>query len=528
MLFLNTLTSAQVVKISYADSTKIIQDSLKNKDTSLNNLNIPISSDKLESEVKYQAKDSLVYDAINKKLMLYTNAEISFEDIKVTADYIEYLQDSSLLTALEIVTTTDDTSKVKPRINQGQESSTFSALYFNFKSKRALVENAYSQYGEGYILSSQVKRNNDNSINGYGNIYTTCNDPHPHFGIAAKKIKIIPNKVAVSGPANLVIEEIPTPLYLPFGLFPLKQGQRSGFKLPTYDMSDNLGFGLREGGYYFAISDHVDLLALADVYALGTWRAGIVSNYIYKYRFNGNFSLNYAYNKIGESYEPGNQISRNFFLTWSHAINPNVMPGSNFSANVNVGSSKYQTNNTYDANLYLNNNYSSNISYSKTWKDKPFNFSAALRHTQNTQTRLVQLTLPELNFSVNQVFPFQFRKDVIKPKWYEKIGASYQFSALNRLDFYDSTFNLSKLQMDDFQNGFKHSIPINASYNLLKFFNLTFGASYNEYWYTQKMLKQYNFTEGNLDTNKQTGFFYRQRFQSFFSGVNTYLRYQIV
>jgi hypothetical protein len=507
MLFLNTLTSAQVVKISYADSTKIIQDSLKNKDTSLNNLNIPISSDKLESEVKYQAKDSLVYDAINKKLMLYTNAEISFEDIKVTADYIEYLQDSSLLTALEIVTTTDDTSKVKPRINQGQESSTFSALYFNFKSKRALVENAYSQYGEGYILSSQVKRNNDNSINGYGNIYTTCNDPHPHFGIAAKKIKIIPNKVAVSGPANLVIEEIPTPLYLPFGLFPLKQGQRSGFKLPTYDMSDNLGFGLREGGYYFAISDHVDLLALADVYALGTWRAGIVSNYIYKYRFNGNFSLNYAYNKIGESYEPGNQISRNFFLTWSHAINPNVMPGSNFSANVNVGSSKYQTNNTYDANLYLNNNYSSNISYSKTWKDKPFNFSAALRHTQNTQTRLVQLTLPELNFSVNQVFPFQFRKDVIKPKWYEKIGASYQFSALNRLDFYDSTFNLSKLQMDDFQNGFKHSIPINASYNLLKFFNLTFGASYNEYWYTQKMLKQYNFTEGNLDTNKQTGFF---------------------
>ncbi|MBK8329664.1 MAG: hypothetical protein IPL09_09375 [Bacteroidetes bacterium] len=258
-------------------------------------------------------------------------------------------------------------------------------------------------------------------------------------------------------------------MYLPFGLFPLKQGQRSGFKLPTYDMSDNLGFGLREGGYYFAISDHVDLLALADVYALGTWRAGIVSNYIYKYRFNGNFSLNYAYNKIGESYEPGNQISRNFFLTWSHAINPNVMPGSNFSANVNVGSSKYQTNNTYDANLYLNNNYSSNISYSKTWKDQPFNFSAAPRHTQNTQTRLVQLTLPELNFSVNQVFPFQFRKDVIKPKWYEKIGASYQFSALNRLDFYDSTFNLSKLQMDDFQNGFKHSIPINASYNLLKF-----------------------------------------------------------
>lgn len=507
LLFLNTLTSAQVVNITYSDTTKNKKDTLAAEDTTLSKKTIPYSDDKLEFEVKYQAKDSLVYDAVNKKLMLYNSAEINYDDIKITADYIEYEQDSNRLTALEIKTEIEDTSKAKPRINQGEESSTFSALFFNFKSKRALVENAYSQYGEGFILSNQVKRNNDNSINGYGNVYTTCNNPHPHFGIAAKKIKIIPNKVAVSGPANLVIEEIPTPLYLPFGMFPLKQGQRSGFKLPTYDMSENLGFGLREGGYYFAISDHIDLLALADVYALGTWRAGLVSNYIYRYRFNGNFSFNYAYNKIGESYEPGNQISRNFFLTWNHSINPNVIPGSNFSASVNVGSSRYQTNNTYDANLYLNNNYSSNISYSKTWKDKPFNFSASLRHNQNTQTRLVQLTLPELNFSVNQIFPFQFRKDVIKPRWYEKIGASYQFSALNRLDFYDSTFNMSKLRMDDFQNGFKHSIPINATYNLLKFFNLTFGASYNEYWYTKKMLKQYDFLEGKLDTTSQTGFF---------------------
>ncbi|MCC7029879.1 MAG: LPS-assembly protein LptD [Chitinophagaceae bacterium] len=507
LLFLNTLTSAQVVKISYADTSKIKKDTVRPADSLHTKSGIPISADKLDSEVKYQAKDSMVYDAIQKKLLLYTDAEITYEDIKVTADYIEYLQDSSLLTALEIALEVEDTSRAKPRIYQGNEFSTFSALRFNFKSKRALIENAYSQYGEGFILSNQVKRNNDNSINGYGNIYTTCSDPHPHFGIAARKIKIIPNKIAVSGPANLVIEEIPTPLYLPFGLFPLKQGQRSGFKLPTYDMSENLGFGLREGGYYFAISDHVDLLALADVYALGTWRAGIVSNYIYRYRFNGNFSFNYAYNKIGESYEPGNSISRNFFITWSHTINPNVLPGSNFSANVNVGSSKYQTNNTYDANLYLNNNYSSNISYSKTWKDKPINFSAALRHNQNTQTRLVQLTLPELNFSVNQIFPFQFRKDVIKPRWYEKIGASYQFSALNRLDFYDSTFSLSTLKFDDFQNGFKHSVPINASYNLLKFFNLTFGANYNEYWYTKKMLRQYNFAEGSLDTSMQTGFF---------------------
>lgn len=511
VLFLNSLTQAQVVKITYTDSIKQAEKNKKD-DSVVVSSQFPVSPDRPESEIKYKAKDSLVYDAINKKLKLYNKAEISYEDIKVMADYIEYLQDSSLLTALEILSEEKDSTKEKPRIFQGQESSTFSSLFFNFKSKRALVENAYSQYGEGFILSRQVKRNNDNSISGLGNIYTTCSDPHPHFGIGAKKIKIVPGKVAVSGPANLVVEDIPTPLYLPFGLFPLKQGQRSGFKLPTYDMSDNLGFGLREGGYYFAINDHWDLMALADIYALGTWRAGFVSNYVYRYRFSGMFNFSYAYNKIGETYEPGGSISKNFMLNWSHTINPNVMPGSNLNVNVNVGSSKYQRNNTYDANLYLNNNYISNISYSKSWQNKPYNFSAALRHNQNTQTRLVLLTLPEMNFAVNQIFPFQLRKDIIKPRWYEKIGASYNFSVLNRLDFYDSVFSISNLKWKDFKNGFRHTVPINATYQVMKYFNWAFNVNYNEYWYTEKMQKGYNSIEGRLDTNINNGFFTARQF----------------
>ncbi|MBP9933007.1 MAG: LPS-assembly protein LptD [Chitinophagaceae bacterium] len=474
---------------------------------------LPLSKEQLDYSVSYQSLDSIVYDAAEKKLHLYEQAEIAYDDIKVKADYIYYHQDSSVMTALELKAGKPD-SAAKPQITQGQESSTFTSLQYNFKSKRALVENAYSQYGEGFILSEQVKRNNDNSINGFRNIYTTCNAEVPHFGIAARKIKIIPNKVAVSGSANLVIEEIPTPLYLPFGLFPLKQGQRSGFKLPTYDMSENLGFGLREGGYYFAINEHVDLLALADIYALGTWRAGFVSTYMYRYRFNGSFSFNYAYNKIGETYEPGNQSNRNFWLVWNHSINSNVIPGSTFSANVNIGSSKYQVNNSYDANLYLNNNFSSSISYTKTWKNKPFNFSAALRHNQNTGTRLVQLTLPELNFSVNQIFPFQWRKDIIKPRWYEKITANYQVSVLNRLDFYDSVFNINNLKFSDFQNGIQHRVPVQASYNVLKYMNLSFNLNYSEFWYTQKNFKQYNFETDKLDTTKEVGFFTAREFDA--------------
>jgi hypothetical protein len=279
-------------------------------------------------------------------------------------------------------------------------------------------------------------------------------------------------------------------------------------------MSENLGFGLREGGYYFAINEHVDLLALADIYALGTWRAGFVSTYMYRYRFNGSFSFNYAYNKIGETYEPGNQSNRNFFLVWNHSINPNVIPGSTFSANVNIGSSKYQVNNSYDANLYLNNNFTSSISYTKTWKNKPFNFSAALRHNQNTGTRLVQLTLPELNFSVNQIFPFQWRKDIIKPRWYEKITANYQVSVLNRLDFYDSVFNINNLKFSDFQNGIQHRVPVQASYNVLKYMNLSFNVNYSEFWYTQKNFKQYNFETDKLDTTKEVGFFTAREFDA--------------
>lgn len=506
LLFLNYLTWGQTATDSSLVGILAQKDSIKTS-------TLPLSQDRLEYMVSYQSQDSIVYDAGEKKLHLFEQAQITYDDIKVNADYIYYHQDSSIMTALELKVGKPD-SAPKPQITQGQESSTFMSLKYNFKSKRALVENAYSQYGEGFILSEQVKRNNDNSINGFRSIYTTCNAEVPHFGIAARKIKIIPNKVAVSGSANLVIEEIPTPLYLPFGLFPLKQGQRSGFKLPTYDMSENLGFGLREGGYYFAINEHIDLLALADIYALGTWRAGFVSNYIYRYRFNGSFSFNYAYNKIGETYEPGNQSNRNFFLVWNHTINPNVIPGSTFSANVNIGSSKYQVNNSYDASLYLNNNFTSSISYTKTWKNKPFNFSAALRHNQNTGTRLVQLTLPELNFSVNQIFPFQWRKDIIKPRWYEKITANYQVSVLNRLDFYDSVFNINNLKFSDFQNGIQHRVPVQASYSVLKYMNLSFNVNYNEFWYTQKNFKQYNFETEKLDTTREVGFFTAREFDA--------------
>ncbi|HNB82312.1 MAG TPA: putative LPS assembly protein LptD, partial [Chitinophagaceae bacterium] len=442
-----------------------------------------------------------------KELVLHRKAEISYDELKVTADWIAYNQDSSTLNALQ-KKGDSVASDEKPRITQEQESSTFTALRYNFKSKRALVENAYSQYGEGFIHSRQVKRNGNTEVSGFRNIYTTCNEEHPHFGIAARKIKIVPNQVAVSGSANLVIEDIPTPLILPFGLFPLQKGQRSGFKLPTYDMSEQLGFGLRELGYYFALGEHADLLLNTDLYAYGSYRLGFNSSYLYRYRFNGSLSFNYAYTKIGEPYEAGSQRYGAYAINWNHSIHPNIMPGASFNANVNVVSSRnYQRFNSYDANRYLNNNYASNISYSKTWAGKPYNFTASLRHQQNTQTHNVAVTLPELAFSVLQLYPFQFRNDIVKPRWYEKISFSYNFNASNQLTFNDSTFSLRTLRLRDFQNGFKHQIPIAASYNILKYINANTTLNYTERWYTKREFRSYNFNEFKTDTVITDGFF---------------------
>lgn len=510
ILFLNSLTRAQQLRSVADTAIQVIDTSeIKNKVLADSTKSIPISNDKLQSTVAYEAKDSIVYDAKKKMLYLHQGAVISYEDMKVNSDFIVYEQDSNRLTALQIdsVQQSKDSSVVPSRLSQGTESSTFTALKYNFKSKRALVENAYSQYGDGFIISNQVKRNKDETINGYKNIYTTCSDPHPHFGIGAKRIKIIPNKVAVSGSANLIIEDIPTPLFLPFGLFPLKKGQRSGFILPTYSVSESVGFGLRGGGYYFALNDHYDLKLMADVYTLGSWTLGAFTNYIYRYRFNGNFGLNFAYNKIGESYEPGNINSRDFSLTWRHTVDPKVLVNSSFSANVNIRSSKYNTYNTYDANSYLQNSLNSNISYSKNWPGKPFSFSAAARHSQNTQTRRYDVTLPELNFNVNQIYPFQFRKDIIKPRWYEKITASYNAHALNMLSFYDSSFSLNTMRWDDFNNGLEQGANVGATYNVLKYFNWTINADYHEYWYTKKFFQQYDFQEEGLRKDTLRGFY---------------------
>ncbi len=520
-------TKAKDTVINVTDSIKLkgsagISDTTAKKDSTANNgdnskraqlereLGIKISKDALPSIINAKAEDSAKLDMKSNVFYLYRKAKVNYEDLELNAGQVQYDQASSIVSAFPY-SLVKDTGENKQTFTQGKEKFTYDSIQYNFKSKRAIVRNVHSQYGEGYVMSEQVKRNPDQSIYGYHSVYTTCALDTPHFGIFAHKIKVIPGKVIVSGPANLTIEGIPTPLILPFGLFPVSQKQKSGFVLPTYTIEQSRGLGLRNGGYYFYMNDHVDLLGQADIYTKGSYLVTGVTDYNYLYKFRGMLRFSYAYNKTGEDFEPGGYVTKDFRLNWTHQSDGKAVPGQSFSASVDLGTNSYYSNNSYDPNQILRNQYQSNVSYSKTWTRSSLTMSAL--HNQNTANKQQNLSLPSLNFRINQINPFQ-RATSIGSHWYDKITTSYTLDLLNKSTFYDSTFSLTNLSLKNFQTGARHSIPVSASYTVLKYIQMSFSVNYNEYWLTDKTYYQYNNTDKKIDTNQSNGFYTARDFNT--------------
>lgn len=529
VFFISVLTSsaqAQTTNIPL-DSTVNVPDTLKvNPDTTAiaatdslsaqlieDSLGIRISKDALTSVVTAEATDSAVLNMADNQFYLYGDAKVKYEDLNLGAGQISFNQSTNVITA-QPTYDTSGTATTRPTFTQGSETVTYDSLQYNFRSKRAIIRNARSQYGEGYVFSEQIKRNPDQSIYGWRNVYTTCALDTPHFGIRAQRIKVVPNRVIASASANVMVEQVPTPVFLPFALFPISQRQRSGFQMPTYTVEQQRGLGLTNGGYYFYLNDYVDFLFLANIYTKGSWSGSGISNYSNRYRYNGGVSLSYAYNKTGESYEPEASITKDFMFNWRHQTDPKARPGTTFNASVTLGTSSFYSNNSYNVNQILNNQYTSNISYSKNWLNKPYSLTVAARHSQNTQTRLVDVYLPEISFYVSQFNPFQSKNRVGTPRWFEKISASYNFNAINQTSFYDSTFSLNTISLNDFRNGFRHSVPVSAAYNVLRFINLSFGSTYTEYWLTSRMYRFYNSMEGRLDTVQSRGFYTARDFNA--------------
>ncbi|MCB0396634.1 MAG: LPS-assembly protein LptD [Flavobacteriales bacterium] len=443
-------------------------------------------NDALKSPVHYTATDSIRFDVAEKLVYLYGSAEIQYETTTLKAPYIVIDWNTNTLSA---ETRPDSTGKpIKPVFKDDGEEFTASGIRYNFKSKKGKILEVITREGDGYVHGEQVKKDTSNVYYIRGGDYTTCDHEDPHFSLHASKLKVIPNDKIITGPAYLVIEHVPTPLALPFGYFPNKQGKRSGILLPTYGESKGLGFFLKDGGYYFALGKYMDLQVRGDFYSRGSWGARTSSSYRKRYRFSGRVDLGYSYLKFSDPEFPDYSLRKDFFIRWSHQQDPKARPLSRFSANVNINSGTYFRNNSYNANDVLSNEFMSSIGYSKSWNQSPFNFSMNLKHRQNTQTKVVNLSLPDMSFSMNRL-NLKSRTPG-KKRWYESIGISYNMNFKNDVQTYDSLM-FSPSAFDNIRLGVRHSIPISASFRI-GYVTISPSLTSNMRWYHQITRKTYD------------------------------------
>lgn len=443
----------------------------------------------LDDQVDYKADDSTTVDLLNQKAFLYNHAVVKYQDMTLEAGYIEI--DFNNKTVRASATTDSSGNEVqRPVFEQGNDKFTAGKIVYNFETKKGKINDVITQQGDGYIHGRDIKKDSNNTYYvGHGK-YTTCDLEHPHYYIGAKKIKVIPNDKIITGPAVLYIADIPTPLAVPFGYFPNKKGRRSGIIIPSYGESNNLGFFLKKGGFYYGNNEFVDLAVLGDVYSNGSYGLQTISNYKKRYAYSGSLDLSYSKIITSDRELPNSTTQNIFFVRWNHTEDPKAHPGRRFSASVNAGSSSY---NKYNGNVtgdYLSNTFQSNIAYSKSFAGTPFNFSANARHSQNTITKKMDITLPELSLSMNRIYPFRNNKR-IGSKWYDKIGVSAVANTRNDISTYDSLL-FTNQTLQQMRNGVHMAVPISTTFNLFKHFTLTPTINTSSNVYFQTIRKRYD------------------------------------
>jgi lipopolysaccharide assembly outer membrane protein LptD (OstA) len=456
----------------------------------------------LKEKVIYSATDSMLIDQVNQKAYLYNNAIVLYDDLNLKAGYIEIDFGKNLVYATTIKDSAGNDSQ-KPVFEQGEDKFTAGKITYNFNTKKGKITDVITQQGEGYIHGRDIKKDTNNVYYvGHGE-YTTCDLEHPHYYIGAKKIKIIPDDKIITGPAVLWIADIPTPLAIPFGFFPNKKGRASGILLPTYGESSNLGFFLKGGGYYFGKNEFADLALTGDGYSNGSYGVHAQSNYRKRYHYSGGLNISYSNFVDGDRALPNSTSRNDFFVRWNHTQDPKSRPNSRFSANVNAGSSSYNKYNGSVTGDYLANTFQSNISYSKSFVGTPFNFSANARHSQNTLTKKVDISLPELALNMNRIYPFKGRNSVGN-KWYDKIGLSASANARNDISAYDTTLFTNRT-LTQMKNGVHFAVPISTSFNVLKYFTFTPTINTGSSIYYETVHKHYDANVNTVFTDTITG-----------------------
>lgn len=511
-----------VSKVPFTDTLPAKTDTLPTDSLikTIDTISVKISKDSLDQPINYSASDSIVFIIPSKKIILYSQGSVKKGDMDLSADSIEIDQSTQMLTA----TFRKDTSgKIigKPKMIQGGSTMEADVIKYNTKTQRGITQHTITQQGEIYIQGEKIKKVSVRDFYAYRSQFTTCNLDTPHFAFLAKRMKLINQKLAVSGPIHPEFEGVPIPLYLPFGIFPISQGRHSGFLPPQFTASEQFGLGLQNMGYYKVINDNVDVTVRSDIYTYGGWALYLSPEYRRRYRYNGRLNFTMQRTRLlGNDPKQDFTDTKTFNINWSHTVDSKARPGTNFTANVNAGSTKFNRLVLNNPTRNYNNQMNSSITYSKTW-DTRYNLTVSANHNQNNNSGVITLNLPTVAFTASTVYPFQKKEYAGTPKWYEKLGIGLNTNLANQINFYDSLFSFRNL-VDTLQWGAQHTIPIQLSLPSLGPVQISPGISYGEKWFSRQFQRVWDPIGKDVDTVIKKGFF-TQRDISFSVSLSTAL-----
>lgn len=534
-------------KIYLRDSLGNPIDSAGNRIDSLSNSKDSLPGKKksfLDAPIFGKNRDSLVYDVKNKQIYIYGEGDVKYNKMGLLAEYMhmntkdkiihakgkdvkasEMGSSSSAKSAAGAsgakgsgvgnrtqkpvdLTDSNATVYIRPTFTEGDKTYDIDSIFYNMDTQKAYIQGVDTKEGEGYVFGGEIKKMKNNEVHMHNGRYTTCDAACPHFYLQMTKGIVVPDKKTVFGPSYLVFEDVP--LYflgLPFGFFPQISDRNSGVIIPEVGEEVIKGFFLRNGGYYFVINDNLDLRLTAGIYTLGSWEANAASNYFKRYKFGGSLQFNYALNVIGEPGSTDYVNSTSMRLMWQHRQDPKASPGSTFSASVNFSTSSYNKYNSQTLNDYLNTQTNSSIAYQKSWAGTPFSLTVNGTLSQEMRDTVYQFNLPNINFNVTRVNPFRRKVVVGKERWYEKIGFTYNLAFQNNTGRIKEKDLFKENMFKQMQYGVKHEIPIDATFNLFQYLNITPNARYTERWYFSQFNQSWNAEQNKIVTDTTRGFF---------------------
>ena len=495
-----TLDSLQ---LAIQKHNQIIDDSIR-----LDSLNRRKSKG-IDAPVEYTADDSLIYDAKTKTAHLFGSSTVKYENMDLKSEKIRMSLDSNIVHATgAIKDTATKALEGTPVFKLGQDSYESDTMAFNFKTKKGLINNVYTQQEDGFLRSERSKRDSSGVVYMEHGRYTTCDKPHPDFYIALSRGKVRPGKDVVFGPAYLVVADVPLPLAVPYGFFPFTKSYSSGFIMPTYGDEMDRGFYLRDVGYYFAISDKIDLKVLGEIYTKGSWGITLASNYNKRYRFNGSVLLSYQDSRTGDKGLPDYSRQQSYKVQWSHRQDQKANPFNSLLASVNFASSSYERNNLtslYNPQSLTQSTRTSSVSWSTTFSSIGMSLSSSANLSQNMRDSSIAMTLPDLNISISRFYPFKRKHLVGDERWYEKISMSYTGRFSNSITTKEDKLFKSNL-IKDWKNGFQHDIPISANFTLFNYLNVNPSFNFTDRMYSSKVRKSWNDRTQTEETDTIYGF----------------------